>query len=228
MDAEDWLADMKKHFVSSNVRPKDFVRFATFHLKDQAADWWQPYKDSREGQVIAWDVFCKDFRAGYIHTSAVEGMCEKFRNLKQGTLVVYQYNSKFQRLARYAKQDVLNDESKIYQFRNGLRDDLQFPLTLYTPTESQCSTTWLLSKKQLTTRWKLQGTGPGTPPHLLRPLRLFTSTKFFGFQVLLHYILNSTSSLKIVVLPTLPTQLIKRGLGLRGQEILLTLIRSQM
>ena len=40
-DAEDWIRDMNKHFECSNVRPKDFVKFATFQLKGQASIWWQ-------------------------------------------------------------------------------------------------------------------------------------------------------------------------------------------
>ena len=60
-------------------------------------------------------------------------MREKFRNLKQGSMSVYQYNSEFQNLARYAKQDVPDEKSKIYQFRGGLREDLQLALVLHEP-----------------------------------------------------------------------------------------------
>ena len=38
-DADDWLHDISKHFECSNVRPEDFIRFASFQLKGQAADW---------------------------------------------------------------------------------------------------------------------------------------------------------------------------------------------
>ena len=46
IDADDWLVDLCKHFECSNVRPEDFVKFASFQLKDQAAEWFQQYKDS--------------------------------------------------------------------------------------------------------------------------------------------------------------------------------------
>lgn len=42
-DADDWLVDINKHFECSNVRPEDFVKFASFQLKDQAAEWYQQY-----------------------------------------------------------------------------------------------------------------------------------------------------------------------------------------
>ena len=135
LDAEDWITDIKKHFECSNVRPEDYVKFAAFQLKDQAADWWQQYKDSRAGRVISRDDFCKDFRSHHIPTSVIEGMREQFRNLKQGSMSVYQYNVKFQNLARYAKQDIPDAKSKIYQFRGGLKDELQLALTLFEPDE---------------------------------------------------------------------------------------------
>ena len=48
---------------------------------------------------------------------------------------VYQYNTQFQKLARFAKQDVPDEKSMIYQFRGGLREDLQLPLVLFEPTK---------------------------------------------------------------------------------------------
>ena len=61
LDADDWLADINKHFECSNVRPQDYVKFASFQLKNQAADWWQQYKDSKGGREISWADFCRDF-----------------------------------------------------------------------------------------------------------------------------------------------------------------------
>ena len=40
-DADDWLVDLCKHFECSNVRPEDSVKFASFQLKYQAAEWFQ-------------------------------------------------------------------------------------------------------------------------------------------------------------------------------------------
>ena len=40
MDDDDWLVDIIKHFQCSNVMHEDKVKFASFQLKDQAADWY--------------------------------------------------------------------------------------------------------------------------------------------------------------------------------------------
>src|SRR3954462_8320464 len=132
-DADDWLVDINKHFECSNVRPEDFVKFASFQLKDQAAEWFQQYKDSRAGRVITWDDFRREFKAHHIPESVVESKREEFRNLKQGNMSVYQYNTQFQKLSRFARQDIPDEKSMIYQFRRGLREDLQLALVLFEP-----------------------------------------------------------------------------------------------
>ena len=63
----------------------------------------------------------------------VESKREEFRNLKQGSLSVYDYNKLFQKLARFAKQDVPDKKSMIYQFRGGLREEIQLALVLFEP-----------------------------------------------------------------------------------------------
>ena len=132
-DADDWLVDICKHFECSNIRPEDFVKFASFQLKDQEAEWFQQYKDSRGGRVITWDEFHQDFKAHHIPQSVVESKREEFRNLKQGSMSVYMYNKMFHKLAHFAKQDVPDEKSMIYQFRGGLREEIQLALILFEP-----------------------------------------------------------------------------------------------
>ena len=84
--------------------------------------------------MITWTDFCRYFKAHHIPTSVVESKREEFRNLKQGNMSVYEYNKKFQKLAHFAKQDVPDEKSMIYQFRGGLREDLQLALILVEPT----------------------------------------------------------------------------------------------
>ena len=85
--------------------------------------------------MITWDAFRQDFKAHHIPQSVVESKPEEFRNLKQGSLSVYQYNIMFQRLARFAKQDVPDEKSMIYQFGGGHREDLQLALVLFEPKQ---------------------------------------------------------------------------------------------
>ena len=54
----------------------------------------------------------------------VESKCEEFRNLKQGSMSVYEYNKMFQKLTHFAKQDVPDEKIMIYQFKGGLREEI--------------------------------------------------------------------------------------------------------
>lgn len=48
---------------------------------------------------------------------------------------MYKYNVEFHELTRYAKQDIPDQKSKIYQFIGGLKEDLQLALALHDPDE---------------------------------------------------------------------------------------------
>ena len=63
----------------------------------------------------------------------VESKREEFRNVKQGSMSVYEYNKMFQKLARFAKKDVPDEKSMIYQIRGGLREEIQLALVLFEP-----------------------------------------------------------------------------------------------
>ena len=85
--------------------------------------------------MLTWIDFCRDFKAHHIPTSVVESKHEEFRNLKQGSMSLYQYNIQFQKLACFARQDVPDEKSMIYHFSGGLREDLQLALVLVEPTQ---------------------------------------------------------------------------------------------
>ena len=48
---------------------------------------------------------------------------------------MYQYNIQFQKLARFAREDIPDEKSMIYHFRGALREDLQLALVLVETTQ---------------------------------------------------------------------------------------------
>ena len=46
MEADDWLAEINKHFNANSVRPVDYVTFASFQLQGAAGSWYSTYKDN--------------------------------------------------------------------------------------------------------------------------------------------------------------------------------------
>ena len=52
----------------------------------------------------------------------------EFQNLKQGSMTVSEYLTRFTQLSRYAPSDVDTDEKKQFHFLNGLNDGLAYAL----------------------------------------------------------------------------------------------------
>src|SRR3954468_23941249 len=133
LEADDWLAEIKKHFTANSVRPEDYVTFALFQLQGAAGSWYSTYKEKKGDAEITWDEFVADFRAAHIPSGLIERKREDFLALRQGDMSVQEYNLAFVRLARYAPQEVSTEAKRIARFRGGLATDIKYALTLSMP-----------------------------------------------------------------------------------------------
>src|SRR4051812_17102029 len=82
LKADDWLAEIKKHFNANTVRPVDYVTFASFLLQGVAGSWYSTYKDNKGDVVITWDEFVADFREAHIPSGLIERKREEFLALR--------------------------------------------------------------------------------------------------------------------------------------------------
>src|SRR3954471_5174578 len=133
LEADDWLAEIKKHFKANTVREEDYVTFTSFQLQGAAGSWYSTYKDNKGDTEITWDDFVKDFRAAHIPSGLIERKREEFLALRQGDRTVQEYNLAFVRLARYATEEVSTEAKRIARFRGGLATDIKYALTLSNP-----------------------------------------------------------------------------------------------
>src|ERR1043165_8254760 len=133
LEADDWLAEIKKHFTANAVRPEDYVTFASFQLQGAAGSWFSTYKENRGDVVITWEDFVQDFRAAHIPSGMIERKHEEFLALRQGDRSVQEYNLAFVRLSRYAPEEVSTEAKRIARFRRGLATDIKYALTLSNP-----------------------------------------------------------------------------------------------
>src|ERR1043165_5654567 len=129
LEADDWLAEIKKHFKANSVRKEDYVTFASFQLQGAAGSWYSTYKDNKGDTEITWDDFVSDFRAAHIPSGLMERKREEFLALRQGDKNVQEYNLAFVRLARYASEEVSTEAKRIARFRGGLATDIKYALT---------------------------------------------------------------------------------------------------
>ena len=133
LEADDWIAEIKKHFTANSVRPVDYVSFASFQLQGAAGSWFSTYKANKGDAEISWEDFVTDFRASHIPSGLIERKRQEFLALRQGDRSVQEYNLAFVRLARYAPEEVSTEAKRIARFRGGLATDIKYALTLSTP-----------------------------------------------------------------------------------------------
>jgi hypothetical protein len=68
------------------------------------------------------------FRSHHVPQGVIKLKKKEFQNLKQGSMTVSEYITRFTQLSRYAPNDVDTDEKKQECFLNGLEDGLAYAL----------------------------------------------------------------------------------------------------
>jgi RNA-splicing ligase RtcB len=107
MYAEDWLLDTENKLETVGCNDEEKVHYAVHQLIGLAAAWWVNFKAIQPvGGVITWELFKQKFREAHVPTSIVELMKKEFENLSQGNMYVLKYMGEFNRLSRYAKEEV--------------------------------------------------------------------------------------------------------------------------
>ena len=126
-ETEKWMAAMENVFRAMNYTEEKKVTLASYQLEGRAMEWWDflRQKWERDGTPRTWANFFLEFEDKFIPKVERERREDEFRNLKQGSLTVEQYEIKFSRLSKYAPKLVDTEESRIRCFWLGLDLDIQ-------------------------------------------------------------------------------------------------------
>jgi hypothetical protein len=112
--------------VQCNNREK--VLLASHQLFGPTADWWDAYVGAHEKpESINWPKFRAAFRAHRVPQGVIK-LKKEFQDLKQGSMFMNEYVTKFTQLSRYTPHEVDTDEKKQECFLNGLNDGLAYAL----------------------------------------------------------------------------------------------------
>src|SRR3954468_12786811 len=131
LEADDWLRSIERKLDTAHVAPDDRVIFAVYFLEGAAFRWWENYVAMQpDGHVVTWQEFCVAFRGYHILDELLEGKKEEFCNLTQGEMSIHEYVQEFNRLARYAQDEITTDARKQARFRKGLIPILRHDLNL--------------------------------------------------------------------------------------------------
>jgi hypothetical protein len=98
-------------------------------LEGPTVDWWDAYvKAHKEPESINWQEFRNSFRTHHVLFGMMKLKKKEFEDLKQGSMSVNEYVTRFTQLSHYAPDDVNTDEKKQAWFLNGLNDGLTYAL----------------------------------------------------------------------------------------------------
>ncbi len=129
VEAGDWLHAVEKKLELLQCTDQEKVVFASHQLQGSASEWWDHFRMNRaEGQPITWAEFTEAFKKTHIPVGVVALKKREFRALKQKDRTVTEYLHEFNRLARYAPEDVRTDEERQEKFLEGLKDELSVML----------------------------------------------------------------------------------------------------
>jgi hypothetical protein len=87
--------------------------FASHQLKGPVADWWGAYVEAHEElESINWQEFKNSFRSHHVTLRVMKLKKKEFEDLKQGSMIVSEYVTRFTQLSRYAPDNVDTNKKK--------------------------------------------------------------------------------------------------------------------
>jgi hypothetical protein len=128
MDANDWLKSVEKKLRVVQCNNHEKVLLASHQLFGPTADWWDAYVETHEEpESINWPEFRATLCAHHVPQGVIK-LKKEFQDLKQGSMSMNEYVTKFTQLSHYAPHEVNTDEKKQECFLNGLNDGLTYAL----------------------------------------------------------------------------------------------------
>ncbi|CAL5409671.1 unnamed protein product [Camellia sinensis] len=118
LKAEAWVLETEKLFEVFPCSEANKVLLATFTLQEEARRWWMLIRETNT--VMTWAQFKESFFEKYFPQCVRDRKVTEFEQLKQGTMSVAEYETKFTELARYAPHMVDTEYKKARKFEGGL------------------------------------------------------------------------------------------------------------
>jgi hypothetical protein len=129
MDLDDWLKSVEKNLLVVQCNNHEKVLLTFHQLLGPAADWWDAYVETHEEpESINWPEFIAAFCAHHVPQGVIKLKTKEFHDLKQGSMSVNEYITRFIQLSCYDPNEVDTNEKKHECFLNGMKDGLDYAL----------------------------------------------------------------------------------------------------
>jgi hypothetical protein len=112
MDTDDWMKTIEKKLQVVQCNNREKALFASHQLVGPTADWWDAYVEAHEeSESINWQEFKNSFHSHHVPLGVMK-FKKEFNDLKQGSMSVSEYVTRFTQLSHYAPDNVDTDEKK--------------------------------------------------------------------------------------------------------------------
>ncbi|XP_016164757.1 uncharacterized protein LOC107607301 [Arachis ipaensis] len=134
-EADNWFKVVEGALQTQQVPNNQFVEYAAYQLVGEAQHWWQ--RECRFLQLQNMNILCELFRTAfykkYFHESVREARELELMQLKQGSMSVAEYTSKFEELCRFSRVCRGAPESyegwKCKRYKGGLSENIMNAVT---------------------------------------------------------------------------------------------------
>ncbi|KAG8485757.1 hypothetical protein CXB51_019149 [Gossypium anomalum] len=123
--AEFWLDNTIRVLDELSCTPEECLKCTLFLLRDSAYYWWNTLISVVPRERVTWEFFQTKFRKKYISQRFIDQKRKAFLELKQGSMSVTDYERKFVRLSRYARECVSSEVVMCKRFEDGLNEDIK-------------------------------------------------------------------------------------------------------
>jgi hypothetical protein len=126
--AGHWLRKVKRVINQMQVPEELRVDCVTQLLVESAHSYWDTIRERRSGDVLRWRDFHEEFEERYYSWEHRREEEHEFLDLRQGDLIVLEYERRFQDLTAFASTYLPTECHRVERFRDGLRRELRMIL----------------------------------------------------------------------------------------------------
>ncbi|TYK15838.1 uncharacterized protein E5676_scaffold637G00090 [Cucumis melo var. makuwa] len=121
---------LERCFDVMNCSEERKVRLATFLLQKEAERWWKSILARRsDARALDWQAFRGIFEDKYYPGTYCEAKRDEFLRLKQGSLLMAEYERKYTELSQYADVIVAFESDRCRRFERRLPFEIRTPVT---------------------------------------------------------------------------------------------------
>ncbi|XP_062113420.1 uncharacterized protein LOC133824540 [Humulus lupulus] len=121
LNVEQWMSMMGSTLYFMRVEGNKRVACETHMLRDDARIWWEVISQERDVTAMTWAEFQQAFNDKYYNHPVQASKVDEFATLSQRNMTVPKYALKFEKIAKFAADQVPTKVARVDRFVCGLK-----------------------------------------------------------------------------------------------------------